>query len=177
MTVTKAFQLDEIGKQHSLSMAFSVDGTNISKNFSMVVGGLKVTDREAQCPFSQWLILQDPANMKAQLQNLMHPLKLMIGSEMCETYSMHLKDLFEFMDSLSDETTLPAAIQDLNAWIAMVNCDLSAAWKGLGKGGAAKQHELSCTCCDTVSNDLARPNPHTCGCWCTDHEGNNPNGC
>ena len=45
--VTKAFQLEKIGKERSLSVATSIDGASLSKNLSIVAGGIKVTDHAA----------------------------------------------------------------------------------------------------------------------------------
>jgi hypothetical protein len=50
----------------------------------------------------------------------------------------------------------------------MTNCDLSAQWKGLCKGGAAKVHTLPCTGCATESESFATPNASLCARWCSE---------
>jgi hypothetical protein len=73
--VTKAFHLDEIGKLRSLSTATSIDGASLSKNLSIVAGGVKITDRAARCPITKRLLLENPATMSAQSRNLCLPFK------------------------------------------------------------------------------------------------------
>jgi len=49
------------------------------------------------------------------------------------------------------------------------NVDMSAMWKLLGIGGAAKVHEYPCHCCRIKSSDLTKPNVVACACWCKDN--------
>jgi len=49
------------------------------------------------------------------------------------------------------------------------NANMSAVWKLLGVGGAAKVHEFPCHCCAIRSADLTRPNVVTCAQWCKDN--------
>jgi hypothetical protein len=50
--------------------------------------------------------------------------------------------LFKSLDSLSEEATLPTELTGFLPFSCMTNCDLSAQWKGLCKGAAAKVHTL-----------------------------------
>jgi hypothetical protein len=75
-------------------------------------------------------------------------------------------EFFDFMDSLGKVETLPEELNDYKHFLTMVMCDLSAGWKGLGYGGAGKQFELYCTCCDCKSDFLAIPNSTKCSRWC-----------
>ena len=42
------------------------------------------------------------------------------------------------------------------------NANMSAVWKLLGVGGAAKVHEYPCHCCTVRSADLTKPNSVHC---------------
>lgn len=165
LCITKAFHLDEIGKERSLSIASSIDGASLSKNLSIIAGGIKVNDLAARCPLTNRLLLDNPATMSAQSRNLCIPLKIMMGRETKETFK-EFGTLFKFIDDISDEITMPGAMEGFKAFRSMTNCDLSAQWKGLCKGGAAKVHTLPCTCCATESNSLSTPNSTKCNRWC-----------
>ena len=80
----------------------------------------------------------------------------------------------KILDNLSDAATLPAAMEGFVPFSCMTNCDLSAQWKGLCKGGAAKVHTLPCTGCATESDALATPNATPCHRWCVDHSAADP---
>ena len=111
--------------------------------------------------------------MSAQSRNLYTPFKLMMGRKTKESFA-DFGSLFMFFDSLSDETTLPIELTGFRAFSCMTNCDLSAQWKGLCKGGAAKVHTLPCTGCATESDSLATPNARPCTRWCTEHSAADP---
>lgn len=173
LCVTKAFHLDEIGKQRGLSVASSIDGASLSKNLSIIAGGIKITDRAAQCPITSRPLLDNPFTMSAQSRNLCIPLKIMMGRETKQTFT-EFALLFRFLDDLSTAETIPVTMAGFLPFSVMTNCDLSAQWKGLCKGGAAKVHTLPCTGCATVSDALATPNATPCNRWCRDHSALDP---
>ncbi|KAI2497531.1 hypothetical protein MHU86_16985 [Fragilaria crotonensis] len=168
MCIAQAFHLDEIGKSRSLSVASSIDGASLSKNLSIIAGGIKVTDRAARCPITNRPLLDNPTTMSAQSRNLCIPLKIMMGRETKETFT-EFGSLFKFVDDIADEATLPTEMTGFIPFTCMTNCDLSAQWKGLCKGGAAKVHTLPCPGCATESDYLATPNASPCTRWCMDH--------
>ncbi len=66
-----------------------------------------------------------------------------MGQEKKETFT-EFGSLFKFVDDISDEATLPTEMTGFILFLCMTNCDLSAQWKGLCKGGAAKYiHSLA----------------------------------
>lgn len=126
-----------------------------------------MNDREARDPLSGELILGDPNTMTAQSRNLCQPLQLFIGKE--SKIFDRMTPLFEFMDLISDKDTMPEDLEDFEAFLTCVCCDMSASWKGQDSGGAAKQHNEPCQCCDWKSDNLAKPNELTCDRWCRHH--------
>jgi hypothetical protein len=164
LCITKTFYLDEIGKARSLSVASSINGASLSKNLSIIAGGVKIIDLAARCPSTKRPLLDDPVMMSAQTRNLCIPLKIMTK----ETFT-EFATIFKFLDDLSDETTMAKEMEDFKPFCCVTNCDLSAQWKGLRKGGATKVHTLPCTCCATESDKLATPNDTTCVRWCNTH--------
>lgn len=173
LCVSKAFHLDEIGKERGLSVASSIDGASLSKNLSIIAGGIKVTDRSARCPTTNRPLLDNPFTMTAQSRNLCVPFKIMMGRETKQTFK-EFASLFQFLDDLSSAATIPVAMEGYHPFSVMTNCDLSAQWKGLCKGGAAKVHTLPCTGCATESEALATPNSRPCNRWCMDHSASDP---
>ena len=110
--------------------------------------------------------------MSAQSRNLCIPLKIMMGCETKETFT-EFGTLFQFLDNLSVEALMPKEMEEFRPFSCMTYCDLSAQWKGLCKGGAAKVHTLPCTRGAAKSNSLATPNAFPCIRWCH-HHSNNP---
>jgi hypothetical protein len=111
--------------------------------------------------------------MSAQSRNLCLPLKIIMGRETKDTFR-EFACLFQFFDNLSEEGKLPNELDGFKPFSCMTNCDLSAQWKGLCKGGAAKVHTLPCTCCATESDELAKPNARACVRWCHEHSAHDP---
>jgi hypothetical protein len=72
--------------------------------------------------------------MSAQSRNLCIPLKIMMGRETKQTFT-EFASLFQFLDDLSTAATIPVTMQGFLPFSVMTNCDLSAQWKGLCKGG------------------------------------------
>ena len=81
LCILKAFHLDKIGRQRSLSVALSIDGASLSKNLSIVAAGIKVIDRAALCPLTEKPMLDNPLTMKAQSRRLNIPTYLTMGRE------------------------------------------------------------------------------------------------
>ena len=75
LCITQAFHLEKVGKLRSLSVASSIDCASLSKNLSMIAGGIKITGRGARCPLTKKQLLDNPTTMKAQSRNSCIPLK------------------------------------------------------------------------------------------------------
>ena len=165
LCVIEAFHLNEVGKHRSLSVASSINGASLTKNLSIIAGGIKIIDQGARCPLTRMLLLDNPTTMKAQSRNLCIVSKLMMGRETKEMFE-EFATMFSFLDNLSAVETLPPELEGFMPFRTMTNCDLSAQWKGLCKGGAAKVHTLPCTGCATESDSLATPNTSLCRQWC-----------
>ena len=74
LCITQVFHLHEIGKLCQLSEALSIDGASLTKNLSMIAGGIKViVDQGDICPLTRQLLLDNPTTMKAQSRNLCIP--------------------------------------------------------------------------------------------------------
>jgi hypothetical protein len=172
-TVMKAFYLTEVAALRPVSVGFSIDGMSLSKNVDATISGIRVNDRSAQDPLTGQLILSDPSTMIAQSCTLCQPLKLGIGRESAKFDEM--STVFEFMNKISKDETLPEELADFKAFATCVCCNMSAGWKGADKGGGAKQYEEPCHCCNLKSDHLAKPNEAHCTRWCHQHAADDPN--
>ena len=154
----KAFGLT--GKEN-ISVAQSIDGANLTKNLRHVTAGIKINDVRSRDPFTGRLLLDDPVD--AQSRNFCFPLKIAMCPETEAIYSREFRDVFDYFANsnlrVSTET------------------DMSAVWKGLKRGGAAKVHNQPCHCCGIFSVDLAKPNAKPCMKWCNGNACSNGNKC
>ncbi len=173
--LVKAFHLEEAGKSRSLSIGFSIDGASWTKNMDVTIAGFRITDRAARDPLTKQLILHDSLNLKAQSRTLCIPAEIVSGKETKESFEESFIKFFKFMENIGHPGTLPEELSCFKCFDTMVCCDLSAGWKGLGKGGAAKQYARSCTCCGILSDLLSTPNATPCSRWCQDRLASDPN--
>lgn len=158
LTIFEACGLTEVAKQRPVMIAGSVDGSDLSKHVGFIMGGICVNDKATLNPMTKLPIYADNPDgvYTVQSRNLDFPLGIYMGRETNKTFA-YFNPMFSWLNECGDiETThLPPEYQPLNVCI---NCDLSAAWKGLMKGGAAKIKFLPCHCCDTTSDELQKPN-------------------
>jgi hypothetical protein len=148
-TVFRAFGLMGIGQAYSCLCVYALDGASITKNLGHVLGGFKVADPSAICPITGDLLLQNPAEMNAQSRSLCFPLKMIMGKETKETIK-EFGPMFQFMEDCEsdDPRKNPMTLHwGMSPLTCAANCDLSAGWKCLCKGGAAKVANLPCHCC------------------------------
>lgn len=120
----KSILLGRNWEDKGLSVASSIDGAFLSKNLSIVAGGIK-TDLATQCPLTKRPLLDNPATMCVQSRNLCLLLKIMMGWETKETFT-EFGPLFKFLDDLSDATTIPDVMAGFCPFLWMTICSLSA---------------------------------------------------
>ncbi len=163
-SVLGAFQLIFVGQNRLLLVSESIDGAQLSMNLHHVTGGFKITDRCAVCPITGHLILGNGDELCAQSRDLVFPMQMLMHRETEESFQA-FKPMFDFFEDCSKDETNPL---DHGIWPVMLcaTCDLSAQWKGLCKGGAAKVANLPCHCCPLGKNKWATPNTSLCSTWC-----------
>jgi hypothetical protein len=163
-TVLGAYGLLSIAVDKSVSVTQSIDGAQLSKNLSHTTGGIKISDRCTRCPFTKKLILQDVGSCNAQSRSYCFPLTTVMSKETNDSVQL-FKPMFQFFEDCTKAET--NRLQDLKPLTVSVNCDMSAQWKGLCKGGGKTKHrELPCHCCPRESHLWHVPNESHCGSWC-----------
>jgi hypothetical protein len=160
-TVFRACGLLGVGRLKSLLCAFSLDGAKTTKNLGDTMAGFKMVDRSMRCPIAKELLLADSTTVNAQSRSHVFPLFLMMGPETKE-HVKEVKPMFKFMEACESEDPLVNPMTkhcDLKPMTCGANSDLSAGWKCLCRGGAAKVANLPCHCCALHEDKWAQPNP------------------
>jgi hypothetical protein len=107
-----------------------------------------------------------------QTRNACFPAKIALGKE---TKEMHqkFKHLFDLLKGSEDDddpgNNLVSGLlsDEFKPFKIGVNCDCSAVWNGLCRGGAVKRFKLPCTCCAIEDAELVEPHSvKWCKRWC-----------
>jgi hypothetical protein len=169
---------DLLGLDRKVILSQAMDGSRFSKQIGFILYGLKLNDYAAKCPWTKKpLFTVDAAGaFRSQLQskNTQIILKIVIGKEDAAIYG-EFKALMEQVAGFKgfrigeEEDGRTADIS-----IDTVCTDLSATWKGTGKGGACKVCSYFCSCCSTHSDNVQKANPVLCERWCQIQHGNKP---
>jgi hypothetical protein len=169
-TVLKAYGLEEVAKERPVVFAQSLDGTDITKNFGCIIGGLKPKDKMTICPITKKFIFAlDPKDSTVQSRNNCIIASVYVGRETKKTWE-YFRPNFEFMDNCTKEETNPFAHLGIKPMIVCTECDMSATWHGLCCGGAAKIAKTPCHCCAILSDQLHVPNATPCNRWCAEQQ-------
>ena len=172
--VLRASNLYEAAKERRIEIPQSSDATNITKNVSFIIYGIKIKDRSGVCPITKrplCLPAVDGESAKTFVQSSENCtiLKCIIGQETKELVNAELKANFAKLakeDALSENDTSSILGEGFKPPMSPCNADKKMHWAGLGSGGAAKVHKLPCSCCAIKSDDLAVPNSTLCERWC-----------
>jgi hypothetical protein len=162
--IVKSFQLEEVAKTRSIGLSQSIDGAQLNKRDTHVLYGLKVNDKAAICPVTKRPIFANSDKTILQSRNNCFPVKMIMARETMQIYQ-EFKILF---DTFKNEGTVEESLlgDDYLPINVATNCDLSATWKALGRGGAAKRNLNPCQCCEITSANLVKPNTVLCDRWC-----------
>jgi hypothetical protein len=164
----EAFQLDDVAKARNLRIAQAIDGAAISKGISHIMYGYKIQDPAAVCPITKKILFG--AGLQSWTTQI--PVKMIMAKETASIYDEFV-DEFAFFNSLGNEAT--ATSLGYKPFSVSVNSDMSATWKGLKTGGAAKVAKHPCHCCAVDSAVLEHPNNIPCKRWCDELHSDDPN--
>ena len=177
--VITGFGLADIAKIRPIRINQSMDGSNLTKNLSNLTYGFKIADRAAIDSFTKkplFLSSGTTSTLCGETRvlllswNLCFPLRIMMCRETKEAYK-HFKHLFlKFRTFSFAKSELFKDFKDLDI---KTNTDMSATWKILGVGGAAKREKYPCHCCSIYSDDLSVPNREPCTKWCRELHSDN----
>jgi hypothetical protein len=126
------------------------------------MAGLKMRNSGAICPLTNTPLISED-NLSHQSRDINFPLHLNLGKETKAKFDGEFRQLFEFFGDIHEngfDGSLP--------FYMACKVNLSAAWKGLMRGGGAKVHAHPCHCCAIHSDDLHHPNTERCDRFCTE---------
>ena len=158
--IIKAYKMHDTGLERSLRFAESIDGANLTKHITHVMAGLKINDKSAVCPLTNVPLFSGDL-IKLQSRTTCFPLQIHLGKETEKMYEL-FAPMFNFFTKVGEE-----GLDGYQNFDISVECDLSATWKGLKRGGGAKVHTYPCHCCGIKSDDLHHPTAaEPCSRWC-----------
>ena len=162
-----AFGLVAAAKQRSVLILQAIDGSHFSKRDNHVTYGLKAGDKASICPMTGQPIFASQDKACIQTRNACFPVKIVLGKETKQMYQefKHLFDLLKGSEDGDDpENNFVSGLlsADFKPLKIGVNCDYSAVWKGLCRGGAVKRFKLPCTCCAIKDAELVEPHSVKC---------------
>jgi len=160
--VLKGFGLEEQAKIRPVSINQAIDSANLSKNLGHTTFGCKVCDMGAYCPTTKRPLYGSADETSIQSRNNCFPFMIIMAKE-SKKIIQQMKPIIDKLKEISEHEWL--GFQPLKLGF---NADMSAVWKLLGVGGAAKVHEYPCHCCTVRSADLTKPNAVHCARWCKD---------
>jgi hypothetical protein len=144
-----------------------IDGSRFSKHIGFILYGLKLNNYAAKCPWTKKPIFTADGTGKnlsmLQSKNCQINLKIvLIGKEDAAIYS-ELKDLMEEVTVFKGfKIGQDIGQRSADVSIDTVCTDLSATWKGTGKGGACKVCSYFCSCCvQPIPTTYIRPTQNT----------------
>ena len=165
----KAYGLEQQAKERSVRISQAIDGAQLSKRMTHVLYGIKMQDHAAVCPFTNRPLLGNPDIQCCQSRNACFPIKMVMARETKEIYAEY-KHLFDFFKG--ETSDLEASINEgiYRPLKVHTNADMSATWKGIGRGGAVKRDTNPCHCCSIQSKKLITPNAIKCTRWCSQYK-------
>jgi len=158
--LVQAYGLDNIARERSIAIGQSVDGADLSRHLSHVTAGYKIRDMSAIDPLTRQPVFAG-SHSTAQSRNHCFPCQIHLARESKQIFE-HLRPLFQFMEDASKN-----GVDEYKPLKLSTEIDMSAGWKGLGRGGAAKVHDYPCHCCGVRSKNLHHGAPSFCERWCS----------
>jgi hypothetical protein len=166
-----AFGLEAVAKHRPVLILQAIDGSHFSKRDHHVTYGLKAGDKASLCPITRQPLFASQDRACIQTRNACFPVKIVLGKETKQMYK-EFKPLFDILKGSENgedpENNLVCGLlpEEFKPLKIGVNCDYSAVWKGLDRGGAVKRFKLPCTCCAIKDAELIEPKAVKCERWC-----------
>jgi hypothetical protein len=161
---------DLLGLDRKVILSQAIDGSRFSKHIGFILYGLKLNDYAAKCPWTKKPMFTPDGTGKnvsmLQSKNCQIAIKIVIGKEDAAIYSEFKKLMEEVTAFKGFQIGEGDERRTADVAIDTVCTDLSATWKGTGKGGACKVCTYFCACCATQSNNVQKANPVLCERWC-----------
>ena len=160
---------DLLGLDRKVILSQAIDGSRFSKHIGFILYGLKLNDYAAKCPWTKKPLFtvdgEGKCSSQLQSKNTQIPLKVVIGKEDHTIYGEFV-DVMQNVAAFKNFKIGEENERSVDVSLESVCTDMSAQWKGTGKGGACKVCKKFCSCCATDSKDVHRANPELCARFC-----------
>lgn len=172
-SLCRGFGIEQVAKRRRVDVSVSVDAARLTNNKSHTTMGLKFNDKDCKDENGMPLCLHEDEG-KVQNRNLNFPLMSLMDKESKLTI-LKFKPVYDFFN---DASTEEGRIDDYKPINVNYPADMSAQWKALLQGGAAKVKTRFCFNCNCTSQDIAKPQHEQCEKWgCVARRENDLNWC
>ena len=159
--LVRYYKLEEAALDPStgpVQWCFTLDGADISTNYTHVTAGMKTVDPRAIDPHTGLPIGLHGAT-RLQSRELCHVFKILLAKDTKALYDDHFKDFFDFFKDVQDNgiAHFPAGSFEI-----LSPQDMSSHWKCLKRGGGCKSKIDFCHCCACISEDSYAPRHRIC---------------
>jgi hypothetical protein len=137
-----------------VTTAATMDGGELAWQLTQVSAGIKICDERALNPLTGQRLFGDSGYEKVQSRYVCFPLYVHIARDNKEFYLTHLESFFQELNDIKD--AYPLGLQFTQG------ADMCSLQKNLKRGGAMKNKNFGCYCCNIYKSDLARPNSTHC---------------
>lgn len=159
--ILKLYKLDEILDDPSegpVLLAITLDGADLSRNYTHVTCGIKIVDPRAIDPLSG-LPIGIQGSRAVQSRDLCHAFQIVLAKDSSDLYEKRFKTFFNFFKKVTGE--------GFHGYGADQFCisspqDVSSFWKCLKRGGACKRDKAFCAWCACQSRDCYLPRVRKC---------------
>jgi hypothetical protein len=171
---------DLLGLDRKVILSQAIDGSRFSKHIGFILYGLKLNDYAAKCPWTKKPLFtvdgEGKCSSQLQSKNTQIPLKVVIGKEDHTIYGEFV-DVMQNVAAFKNFKIGEENERSVDVSLESVCTDMSAQWKGTGKGGACKVCKKFCSCCATDSKDVHKANPVLCARFCQELHSEEPGWC
>ena len=150
----KLFKLYGIARtEGNVKLSSTLDGADLSRNIQHVTCRMKIVDPRAVNPCTGI-----PLGLEGvQSRDFCFPIQILLTKDSKTLHQTHFTDFFDWTRELSTKGVLDYKPFDISS-----PQDVSSFWKCVGRGGACKQTEYFCHCCDIKSSNFIIPNLVKC---------------
>jgi hypothetical protein len=161
--ILRLYKLDTIAlddTQAAVNIAITLDGADLSRNYTHVTCGIKIVDPRAIDPRTGLPIGVD-GSTAIQSRHHCHAFKFVLAKDSQQLYDDHFKAFFRFFELLEKGTVVGADFAPGRIYVSSPQ-DVSSFWKTLKRGGACKRDREFCGWCACLSNQCHLPRVRKC---------------
>jgi len=137
-----------------VTVAATVDGGELAWQLTQISAGIKICDERAVNPLTGRHQFGESGYDNIQSRHVCFPLYVHIAKDNKDFYSQHLSSFFRTLNEMEDCN--PHGLQFSHG------ADMCSLQKTIKKGGAMKNKNFACYCCNIRKDELAKPNNPKC---------------